>query len=325
MKAETCGQCRFDGRHYTNDDALGGLRSLGPRWRHTTEGIATEVLQSRPAPGVWSAVEYADHSRDVIRVMSWLSHQVLTSDDFTVPDPPPGDQPVDPEPALLDPGAVLDDLAATAMRFHEKVAKRKSDWARTVRMGADERDVGWIVRHAVHDATHHLQDVGRGLHALGAGAPSATGSVAQLNVSDGGVPKTPVDEVRVNVRGVEGDRQAERKHHGRPFQALCLWSADVIEELRAEGHPVGFGATGENVTVAGIDWSAVRPGVRVRVGEALAEISAYAVPCKKNAQWFVGGDFNRMQHERHPGTSRVYASVLEDGLIRTGDPVVLEP
>ena len=325
MQVESCEQCRFDGRHYTNDDALGTLRSLGPRWRHMTEGLAVDVLQARPDPDVWSAVEYADHSRDVLRVMSWLSHQILTTEDFAVPDPPPGDQPVDPEPALLDPSTVIEDLAATAMRFHEKVSGRKSEWGRTARIGVDEPDVGWIVRHAAHDATHHLQDVGRGLHALGAGAPTATGAVVQLNVSHGGVPKTPVEEVRVNVRGVEGDRQAERKHHGRPFQALCLWSADVIDELRTEGHPIGPGLAGENVTVAGIDWSTIRPGVRVRVGGVLAEISGYAVPCKKNAQWFLGGDFNRMQHERHPGTSRAYASVLEDGVVRTGDPAVVEP
>jgi MOSC domain-containing protein YiiM len=325
MDPERCEQCRFDGRHYSDDDALGTLRSLGPRWRHMTEGISAEVLQARPAPGVWSAVEYAAHTGDVLRVMSWISHQILTTDGFVIPEPPPGDQPVDPEPALLDPATVVDELHQTAMRFHDKVADKKREWKRTARIGADQPDVGWIVRHAAHDATHHLQDVGRGLHALGAGAPTTSGSVVQLNVSGGGVPKLPVPEVVVDARGIEGDRQAARKHHGRPFQALSLWSAEVIDELKSEGHPIDCGSAGENITVAGIDWSTIRPGVRLRVGEVLAEISAYAVPCKKNAHWFLGGDFNRMQHERHPGTSRAYASVVEDGVIRTGDAVVVEP
>jgi MOSC domain-containing protein YiiM len=151
------------------------------------------------------------------------------------------------------------------------------------------------------------------------------GTVAQLNVSDGGVPKVPVAEVEVGYRGAADDRQATRRHHGRPWQALCLWSAEVIEDLQAEGHPISPGAAGENVTLAGIDWPSLRPGTQLRVGEVLAELSAWAEPCQKNAQWFVDGDFRRMQHQRHPGSSRVYAWVREPGRIRTGDAVVVEP
>jgi MOSC domain-containing protein YiiM len=109
------------------------------------------------------------------------------------------------------------------------------------------------------------------------------------------------------------------------WQALCLWSADVVDDLRAEGHPIAPGNAGENVSVSGIDWSTLRPGVRLSLGDALAEVSAYATPCSKNAGWFVGGDFDRMNHDRHPGVSRVYASVVRDGKIRPGDRVIVEP
>lgn len=40
--------------------------------------------------------------------------------------------------------------------------------------------------------------------------------VHQINVSDGGVPKRPVWEAKVNERGLDGDRQRNLKFHGGP-------------------------------------------------------------------------------------------------------------
>jgi MOSC domain-containing protein YiiM len=178
----------------------------------------------------------------------------------------------------------------------------------------------------VHRTSHHLLLAARSIHALGAGAPRSEGSVAGVFASGGGVPKQPIDEAIVGYRGVEGDRQHSREHHGRVWQALCLWSADVIERLQGEGHPIDFGRAGENVTIRGIDWPSLRPGTRLAIGDdVLVEVSAYATPCKKNAGWFLEGDFNRMSHDREPGVSRVYASVLNDGVIRPDDAVIVEP
>lgn len=162
------------------------------------------------------------------------------------------------------------------------------------------------------------------LRAAGQLPATAEGTVAQLNTSKGGLPKLPVDQVTVGWRGVEGDSQKTRVHHGRPWQALCLWSTEVIAHLRADGHPIAPGLAGENVTISGLDWSDVRPGVRLRIGEVLCEASAYALPCYQNTAWFKDGDFETMHHERGP-VSRMYATVLEPGRIGTGDDVVLEP
>lgn len=165
---------------------------------------------------------------------------------------------------------------------------------------------------------------GPALRAAGQLPPRAQGHVAHLHRSGGGVPKTAVPSVSVGWGGVEGDRQASRVHHGRPWQALCLWSTEVIEAFRAAGHPLAPGLAGENVTVSGLPWADVRAGVRLRLGEVLCEVSAYALPCYKNKAWFLGGDFEVMHHERGP-VSRVYATVLEPGSISTGDVAVLEP
>ena len=154
--------------------------------------------------------------------------------------------------------------------------------------------------------------------------PPATGHVAQINVSDGGVPKLPVDAVEIDFAGVTTDRQATRQHHGRPWQALCMWSSEVIAGLAADGHPIGPGSAGENVTIAGVDWSAMRSGVRLAIGTATVQVSAAAVPCKQNAGWFSDGNFDRIHH-RHGPVSRIYATVIEPGTVASGDPVVLEP
>ena len=221
---------------------------------------------------------------------------------------------------------LLEALSRAFSALHDRAA-RLDDKAhrRTGVTGGREVTPADLLRHAVHDALHHLQDVGRGLHRLGAGAPSARGTVLQINTSQGGVPKHAVDETVVGWRGLAGDRQASRRHHGRPWQAVSLSSSEVIDALAAEGHPIAPGRAGENLTISGVDWPALRPGVRIGVGEVLLESGPFAIPCKKNAQWFSDGDFNRINNERHPGTSRLYARVLEPGHVRRGDPVVVEP
>lgn len=179
---------------------------------------------------------------------------------------------------------------------------------------------------ALHQLAHDLSHAGRLLHEYGDVAQAGVvGELVSINASRGGVPKASVLEAEVGRAGLIGDRQANRRHHGRPWQALSLWSLDVIEALRAEGHPVSSGSCGENLTVRGIDWAALRPGVRLGVGEVVAELSSYAIPCAKIRDSFAGHDFNRVHHERHPGVSRMYAWVVRGGVIRPGDPVVVEP
>ena len=149
------------------------------------------------------------------------------------------------------------------------------------------------------------------------------GVVTHLFRADGGVPKRPVDEVGVEWRGIVGDGQAHRQHHGRPFQALSLFSTELVDELRHEGHPVVAGGVGENITTTGLAWSSLQPGVQVRIGTVVAEISCFADPCSQIAHNFVGRDFNRIDEDRIPGSGRRYAWVLEPGAIRVGDAIVV--
>lgn len=158
------------------------------------------------------------------------------------------------------------------------------------------------------------------------GSMKSSGTVHQVSVSNGGVPKRAVPQARITVKGVEGDRHNNQVLHGGPERAVCLFSLDVIEALQAEGHPIAPGSAGENLTIASLDWDRVKPGVRLTIGQGVRlEIMTYTAPCDKNAEWFKDQDFSRISQKKHPGCSRLYAKVLAEGLVRPGDPVTIEP
>ncbi len=152
------------------------------------------------------------------------------------------------------------------------------------------------------------------------------GTVEQVSISPGGVPKLAIAEGRVTELGLEGDGHDNPDVHGGPERALCLFAIERIEAMAAEGHPIAAGCTGENITLQGIDWDLVVPGSRLRLGsDVLVEVTRYTTPCKTNARWFKGGDFNRMHQNLFPGFSRVYARVLAGGVVRPGDQAELLP
>lgn len=324
---ETCDQCRFDGAAYTNDDVTGTLRALAGWAGSSIAGIDAVTLNRRPAPTVWSPAEYLRHTKRVLWSMAGLAELAVDAGDHAVDGEPPDDaNPADPSTDI--------DPVREVVRLHEEATRLGRMWsgadaptrAMAVRVNGRPADLAGIVRHAIHDATHHLSDIGRGIVALGVGSSPATGHVARIGASHGGVPKPEVAEVRVGYRGVEGDRQATRRHHGRVWQALCVWSTEVIDDLAAEGHPVSPGSAGENFTISGLDWSMLRPGARLRFGGddgVVAECTAWAEPCRTLVESFMERDFRRIDDTRHPGSSRIYAKVLVDGIVRAGDPVTV--
>lgn len=147
----------------------------------------------------------------------------------------------------------------------------------------------------------------------------------QISVSNGGVPKLAVPQARVTKDGVKGDRQRNLEVHGGPDRAVCVYSLEIIEALRKEGHPIAPGAAGENFTIAGLDWKHIGPGTRLSVGnEVKLEVLSYTSPCKHNACWFEDEDYSRISQKKHPGWSRVYARVLSEGVVKQGDEVQVE-
>jgi MOSC domain-containing protein YiiM len=328
---EVCDECGFDSRRWRAHDADTFMGALGWWWRSALSGLDPADLTRRPAPSTWSILEYGVHSANATEALRRSLERVLAGDTWEATDrvnPPRVDaSPVD-EPCRADLPQVLDDIETSGSRL-AAVAKatKAAGWRRTAeREGRPPVRADSILFHAVHDASHHLMDVARAISALGIGAvrssQGASAQLAQINVSQGGVPKVPVERADVGHNGLVGDRQAERKHHGRPFQAICLWSTSAIEELKAAGHPVFAGAAGENFTVDGLDWMTLRAGSRLRIGSALVELSFPAVPCRKLTRWFSDGAFGRLSYEKNPEWARWYAWVREPGSVTTGDAVV---
>ena len=153
-----------------------------------------------------------------------------------------------------------------------------------------------------------------------------SGRVVQVSVSPrGGVPKLAVAEAEVGTNGLVSDAVRYTKIHGGPERAVCLFSLDLIEALRREGHPVGPGTTGENLTLAGVDWAALAPGDVLAVGEVVRlQLTTRVEPCKTIAASFAGGDFRRIQPARVPAETRWYTRVLATGTVRPGDAVTVE-
>jgi MOSC domain-containing protein YiiM len=312
-------------------DLLGTLRALTGAWRDMTAGLDADVLAA-PAPAAGGSV--LDHLAAARATVVAAHDQVCAglegggaapaiSAPGSIAPVGVGPRPVGSQPGGATPAQTLRQAIAAfdrAVAGLNAAAQHADAGAWAVAGG-----VGAAVEAAVHDAVHHLHDAGRVVHARGGGARTRAGRVAQVNASAGGVPKLPVLAGHIDRHGLVGDRQAERRIHGRPHQALSLWSADVIDALRAEGHTVFPGAAGENVTLAGVDWPAIRPGVRLQVGEAIVEVSGFATPCAKNARWFAGGEIDRIDQRRHPGQSRAYAWALRPGAVRPGDAAVVEP
>ena len=143
--------------------------------------------------------------------------------------------------------------------------------------------------------------------------------IHSLNISNGGVPKLAIERCEVRVRGLAGDRQRDRRYHGGPDRAVSLYSLELIEALTAEGHAIAPGALGENLTVAGADWSRMTPGLVLEAGKVMLELTSYAAPCANLRRYFSDGRFARVSEKLHPGWSRLYARVLREGALEVGD------
>lgn len=159
-----------------------------------------------------------------------------------------------------------------------------------------------------------------------------TPHVVQINISPGGIPKKSVPVGRAVFGRIEGDDWNDRRYHGWPDQAVCLFSVELIEELKIEGFPLFPGALGENLTTRGLDFHKVRIGEVYRVGaEVEIGITKIRVPCRTITVYGEGimktmYDLEVKEGNVHTpkwGRSGFYAEVLKEGVIHPGDPVEL--
>lgn len=167
---EPCDECRFEPSELGPAELPAAVRDLGRKYRAPLSRFLPgedggALVRNRPAPDVWSPLEYACHTRDVLAVFGQRVQRVLAEDD---PDLGSWDHEAavtDERYNEQDPGAVADELAANAEAFAAVLDAVPDDgWDRTGRRADGDRFsvLEWS-RYAVHEGRHHLLDVGRGL------------------------------------------------------------------------------------------------------------------------------------------------------------------
>lgn len=157
-----------------------------------------------------------------------------------------------------------------------------------------------------------------------------TGSILQINISPGGIPKRPIPEAIVTAAGIQGDRWAHPDIHGGPRQALLLITSEGLDELTSQGFAVYPGALGENLTTLGIDRHELRVGQRFRIGDVYFELTKRRAPCA-TLNVYPGiqqAIFDQQMKDHNPASPRwglggIYAQVLKSGVIRPHDIITL--
>lgn len=122
------------------------------------ENPAVEV---RPAPGVWSALEYGAHVRDVFAMARERLDLLLTRDDPVFADWDQDEAARTARYDQQDPEQVADELEAAAQRLVSEIAEiEPGAWQRSgTRSNGSPFTVETLLQYVLHDVVHHLWDV----------------------------------------------------------------------------------------------------------------------------------------------------------------------
>lgn len=128
--------------------------------------------------------------------------------------------------------------------------------------------------------------------------------------------------VLLTVEGLAGDQQADRKNHGGPDKAVCVYPAEHYRfwqtDLQLE---ITCGGFGENLTLDGWTEADVCIGDVWQIGSAQVQVSQPRQPCWKLSRWWGVKDLAaRVQAN---GKTGWYLRVLQEGKIRQGDTIQL--
>ena len=157
-----------------------------------------------------------------------------------------------------------------------------------------------------------------------------TGTVVQVSLSQGGIPKLAIPSAELTAIGIAGDAWRYSFHGGRR-RAILLITIEGVDELIAQGFPLFPGALGENLTTRGLNRRELCIGQRFRVGEGEIELTQIRRPCATLDVYGAGVQaamYNAQVQAGNPksqrwGLSGFYASVVQPGTVRTGDTIAL--
>lgn len=101
--------------------------------------------------------------------------------------------------------------------------------------------------------------------------------------------------------------------HAQPggLRQILLMEGETLEEMKLQP-----GEVKENITTRGLDVLGLRPGQRLRIGEAQVEITVPCEPCKRMEEIRAG------LKKGLRGRRGMLCRVVDGGRIRVGDPIV---
>jgi len=142
-----------------------------------------------------------------------------------------------------------------------------------------------------------------------------TGQVVAVNISERkGVRKLNVGRaVALKNFGLEGDA-----HGGNWHRQVSLLAEESIEKMRSLGLALSFGDFAENITTSGIDLLSLNVGARLKVGNALLEIT------QKGKECHTGCEIRKLVGDCIMPREGIFAIVIEKGEIKVGDQIEVQ-
>ncbi|MCI6092879.1 molybdopterin-binding protein [bacterium] len=130
-----------------------------------------------------------------------------------------------------------------------------------------------------------------------------------------GTQKKEIPEAQIlEDWGIEGDA-----HGGKWHRQISLLAVEKIEEFRARGAEIDYGAFGENLIVEGYDLRTLPVGTRFRIGEVLLELTQIGKECHSHCEIYKKMGDCIMPREG------VFTEVLYGGHIQKGDQIEMIP
>jgi hypothetical protein len=153
-----CPECGVDVGAVPPEEIADRLLANADRWRGV---LGRADVASRPEPGVWSALEYACHVRDVHRVFAARVRAMQDNDDPLFASWDQDEAAVQGRYGEQQPARVADELATSAAEVASAYGRVEgSAWDRPGRRSNGSLfTTASLGRYHLHDVEHHLVDV----------------------------------------------------------------------------------------------------------------------------------------------------------------------
>ena len=159
-----CDECGYDYNDVERGEVAARIRGFGPLYAEALAG-AGDTLRTRPAPAVWSPLEYVCHVRDMLRTQNARIALALEHDTPEFVPMGRDQRAIDDRYNEQDPIAVVGELTTAADELASTLESLDADgWERTgvyTYPTREVRTIEWIGRHTIHEGIHHLMDIAR--------------------------------------------------------------------------------------------------------------------------------------------------------------------